>query len=67
MILPMMGERWFNDHDVGGENVAEGRIKNLNDNMFSLDEGADVGFDEASNVNSRYKLSNNHFTGKYTM
>ncbi len=30
----------------------------------SLDEGVDVGFDEAANVNSRYKAGNNYFTVK---
>ncbi|MDX8338856.1 arylsulfatase [Draconibacterium sp. IB214405] len=49
---------------VDGEKVGEGRFPNTNGNMFSLDEGADVGFDEATNVSSRYKVGDNHFSGK---
>ena len=35
-----------------------------NGNMFSLDEGAGVGFDEATTVSSKYKVNANRFTGK---
>ncbi len=49
---------------INGEKVGEGRIDRTNGNMFSLDECADVGFDEATNVSSRYKVDDNHFSGK---
>lgn len=51
---------------VDGEKVVEGRIPNTNANMFSLDEGADVGFDEGTNVSDNYSVhvNENRFTGK---
>lgn len=49
---------------IDGEKVAEGRIDNTNGNMFSLDEGADVGFDEGTNVSSNYGVHGNDFNGK---
>ena len=49
---------------VDGQKVAEGRIANTISNMFSLDEGADVGFDEATNVSDNYIEYKNRFTGK---
>jgi len=49
---------------IDGEKVGEGRIEKTNSNMFSLDEGADIGMDEGTNVSSRYKIIHNHFTGK---
>lgn len=48
---------------IDGEKVAEGRIDNTNGNMFSLDEGADVGFDEGTNVSDNYKINGNNFIG----
>jgi hypothetical protein len=33
-------------------------------NIFSADEGADVGVDEAANVTDAYKEGDNRFTGK---
>jgi len=49
---------------IDGEKVGEARIDNTNGNMFSLDEGADIGFDEATNVSRRYKVGDNKFNGK---
>lgn len=49
---------------LNGEKVGEGRIDNTNGNMFSLDEGADVGFDEGTNVSSNYGVHGNDFSGK---
>jgi hypothetical protein len=45
---------------VNGQKVAEGRIANL----FSADEGADVGVDEGTPVTNAYKERDNRFTGK---
>ncbi len=49
---------------VNGQKVAEGRITNTNANMFSADEGADVGVDEGTPVTEDYKERHNKFTGK---
>lgn len=49
---------------IDGNKVAEGRIENTNGNMFSLDEGADVGFDEGTNVSDKYEIHGNEFEGK---
>jgi len=49
---------------VNGQQVAEGRIANTNANIFSLDEGADVGVDEGTPVTEDYKEHDNKFTGK---
>lgn len=49
---------------VDDKKVCEGRIENTNANMFSLDEGADVGFDEGTPVSSRYSSRNSKFKGK---
>jgi arylsulfatase len=50
---------------IDGVEAGKGRIEKTNGNMFSLDEGADVGLDEATNVSKNYKLGKaNHFTGK---
>jgi hypothetical protein len=38
---------------VNGEKVAEGRIENTNGTMFSADETADVGVDEATTGDRR--------------
>jgi arylsulfatase len=40
---------------IDGIEAGKGRIDNTNANMFSLDEGADVGMDEATNVSNNYK------------
>ncbi|MFD2890885.1 sulfatase-like hydrolase/transferase [Flavobacterium chuncheonense] len=49
---------------IDGVKVAEARIKNTNGSMFSLDEGADVGFDEGTNVSKNYAVGKNRFNGK---
>jgi arylsulfatase len=49
---------------VNGEKVAEGRIGNTNGFIFSADETADVGVDEATPVTEDYKANDNKFTGK---
>jgi len=49
---------------IDGVKAAQNRIENTNGNMFSLDEGADVGFDEGTNVSKNYAIGHNHFTGK---
>ena len=49
---------------IDGEKAGEARIENTNGNMFSLDEGADVGFDEGTNVSDLYKIGDNYFNGK---
>ncbi len=49
---------------VNGQKVAEGRITNTNANLFSADEGADVGVDEGTPVTEDYKERHNRFTGK---
>ena len=49
---------------VNGQKVAEGRIANTNANVFSADETADVGVDEATPVTQDYKERDNKFTGK---
>jgi arylsulfatase len=48
---------------VNGEKVAEGRIERTNAFMFSGDETADVGVDEATPVTDDYKERDNTFTG----
>jgi arylsulfatase A-like enzyme len=49
---------------VNGEKVGEGRIEHTNANVFSADETADVGVDEATPVTDDYKMHDNKFTGK---
>jgi len=49
---------------VNGNKVAEGRIARTVPLVFSGDEGADVGVDEATNVTDAYKEGDNRFTGK---
>lgn len=49
---------------VNGEKVAEGRIERTQANLFSADEGADVGMDGETNVTDDYKEGDNKFTGK---
>jgi arylsulfatase A-like enzyme len=49
---------------VNGEKVAEGRIERTQANIFSADEGADVGVDGETPVTSDYKEGDNKFTGK---
>ncbi len=49
---------------VNGEKAAEGRVEHTNANIFSPDETADLGMDEATNVTDDYKEHDNKFTGK---
>jgi arylsulfatase len=49
---------------VNGDKVAEGRIAHTNAFVFSGDETADVGVDEATPVTEDYKERDNKFTGK---
>ena len=50
---------------VNGGKVAEGRIDNTNANIFSADEGADVGMDEDTSVTEAYQPGpRSRFTGK---
>jgi arylsulfatase len=49
---------------VNGRKMAEGRINRTQPNIFSADETADVGVDEATPVTEDYKEGANGFTGK---
>lgn len=49
---------------VNGQKVASGRIERTQPLVFSADETAGVGIDEASPVSDDYKEGNNTFTGK---
>jgi len=48
---------------INGAKVAEGQIKRTQPNIFSADETADVGVDEATPVTEDYKEGENRFTG----
>ena len=48
---------------VNGKAAGSGRIEATNANVFSADEGADVGLDEGTNVSSAYGQRGNEFTG----
>ena len=49
---------------VNGQKVAEGRIENTNANLFSADEGTDVGMDEDTPVADAYQAGiKSRFTG----
>jgi arylsulfatase len=49
---------------VNGKKVAEGRIERTQAMIFSADETADVGEDDATPVTEDYKAYDNKFTGK---
>jgi arylsulfatase A-like enzyme len=49
---------------VNQKQVAQGRIDNTNALLFSTDETADVGVDEATPVTDDYQALDNRFTGK---
>ncbi len=49
---------------VNGEKVAEGLIEKTTPFVFSADETADVGMDDATPVTEAYKERDNEFTGK---
>ena len=47
-----------------GQKVADGQIRHTNANVFSFDEGTDVGIDEGTPVSDAYGERGNKFTGK---
>jgi len=49
---------------VNGEQVAQGRIEKTNPFLFSADETADVGVDDATPVTEEYQQRHNEFNGK---
>jgi len=49
---------------VNGEKIASGRIERTQPMIFSADETAGVGIDDATPVTSDYKERDNAFTGK---
>ena len=49
---------------VNGKKVASGRIEHTQAMIFSADETADVGMDDATPVTTDYKERDNAFTGK---
>jgi arylsulfatase len=49
---------------VNNEKVASGRIERTQPTIFSADEGAGVGIDDATPVTTDYKERDNAFTGK---
>ena len=49
---------------VNGTQVASGRIERTQGMIFSADEGAGVGLDDATPVTTDYKERDNGFTGK---
>jgi arylsulfatase len=49
---------------VNDKKVAEGRIERTQPMIFSADETADVGVDDAMPVTEDYKAGDNAFTGK---
>jgi len=49
---------------VNGKKAGEGKIGRTQPNIFSADETADVGVDEATPVTEDYKEGDNAFTGK---
>ncbi len=49
---------------VNDKKVAEGRIERTQPMIFSADETADVGEDDATPVTEEYKAYDNKFTGK---
>ena len=40
---------------INGNKVGSGRVEQLNPNIFSADDAADVGIDEGTNVSSAYR------------
>jgi arylsulfatase A-like enzyme len=51
---------------INGKKVGSGRVERTQPNIFSADDGADVGVDEGTNVSTAYKAHGNAFTGKIT-
>jgi len=60
---PGMGKGGIGTILVNGQKVAEGRIEHTQCCIYSADEGADVGMDEATPVTEDYKEGDNKFTG----
>ena len=59
-----MGKGGLGTLYVNGKKVAEGRIERTQPAVFSADETADVGVDDATPVTEAYKAWDNAFTGK---
>ncbi|MFY4730439.1 arylsulfatase [Nitrospira sp. BLG_2] len=49
---------------VNDKKIGSGRVERTNPNVFSVDDAADVGVDEGTNVSAAYKQHKNKFTGK---
>jgi hypothetical protein len=49
---------------VNGEKLGEVRIEHTTSNIFSADEGADVGIDEGTPVTEDYTAQSSRFTGR---
>jgi arylsulfatase len=49
---------------INDEKVGSGRIERTQANIFSLDDAADVGVDEGTNVSAAYGVHDSQFTGK---
>ena len=49
---------------VNGGQVGSGRVEHTNANVFSVDDNADVGVDQGTNVSPAYKERENKFTGR---
>jgi arylsulfatase A-like enzyme len=49
---------------ANGQKLAEGRVEHTHANVFSIDEGADVGMDEGTPVTGDYRERENRFTGR---
>ena len=49
---------------INGKKVAEGQIERTTPFLFSADETADVGIDDATPVTEEYKERHNAFTGQ---
>jgi arylsulfatase A-like enzyme len=49
---------------INGRKVGSGRVERTQANIFSADDGADVGVDEGTRVSTAYEESGNAFTGR---
>lgn len=61
---PGLGKSGTGTIFVNDKQVAEGKIDQTQANIFSADEGADVGQDGETNVSDDYKEGDNKFTGR---
>ena len=59
-----MGKGGLGTLYVNDRKVAEGRIERTQQGIFSADETADVGVDDATPVTEAYKAWDNAFTGR---